>query len=92
MRVPNIVNLRYERFWLPLLQHYSRSTKEDLTLEPPDDVKWAWHVHLLAPNAYSQDLNESVLARVPAFTLKPDTHNQRRKGRTQFTNKEDQMF
>ena len=74
-----VVNFRYERFWLPLLQQHSRNTKEDLTLEPPDDVKWAWHVHLLAPNAYSRDLNQSVLGRVPAFTLKPDAHNQRRK-------------
>ena len=54
---------------MPLLQHHSRNTTEDLTLEPPDDVKWAWHVHLLAPNAYSRDLKQSVLGRVPAFNL-----------------------
>ena len=69
---------------MPLLQQYSKSPQEDLTFEPPDDVKWAWHVHLLAPNAYSRDMNQSVLARVPAFMLKPDAHSQKKKKTKNF--------
>ena len=41
-----IVN-RYENFWLPLLNDWKISD-----LEPPDDVRWVWHLHLLMPRHY----------------------------------------
>ena len=78
------LDFRYERFWLPVLQQYSNNAEEDLTLEPPEDVKWVWHVHLLAPNAYSQDMKQSALARIPSFNLKPDKNKQRKRRAKNF--------
>ena len=35
---------RYERLWLPLVGRFQNEVK---TLEPPLDVHWVWHTHML---------------------------------------------
>ena len=42
---------RYEKCWLPFVQGHS-----DGDVAPPLDVHWVWHVHMLAPCKYVQDL------------------------------------
>ena len=34
---------RYERLWLPLIGRF----QNEATLEPPLDVAWVWHTHML---------------------------------------------
>ena len=41
---------RYETIWLPLLEKHS-----DILLQPPLDVHWVWHVHMLCPRKYASD-------------------------------------
>lgn len=41
---------RYEYMWLPLV-----SKNHLLELEPPIDIHWIWHCHMLAPRAYASD-------------------------------------
>ena len=40
---------RYEQLWLPLLANWDPGDQ----LEPPDDVHWVWHLHLLRPDSYA---------------------------------------
>ena len=42
----------------------SEDYETDLAFLPPLDVHWVWHVHMLAPVQYAQDLAESPLRRV----------------------------
>ena len=46
---------RYEQFWLPL-----KAKHQQQELEPPLDVGWLWHVHLLSPAAYRKDCQAAV--------------------------------
>ncbi|XP_060563349.1 uncharacterized protein LOC132722802 [Ruditapes philippinarum] len=46
---------RYEKYWLPLAAEYPNEF-----LAPPLDVEWAWHCHMLNPNAYERDCREIV--------------------------------
>lgn len=41
---------RYEYMWLQIASKYNR-----VELEPPIDIHWVWHVHMLAPRAYGID-------------------------------------
>ena len=43
---------RYEVIWLPMLQRYQYAEK----LIPPIDVQWVWHVHMLCPTQYIEDM------------------------------------
>ena len=47
---PNLRNAirRYEQCWLPLASHHT-------DLQPPLDIHWVWHVHMLAPYFYEED-------------------------------------
>lgn len=38
---------RYEKYWLPLVAEWKIGD-----LEPPRDIKWAWHLHMLNPRHY----------------------------------------
>ncbi len=42
---------RYEHHWLPLVSQYDGGKD----LEPPLDVHWVWHAHILAPRLYHAD-------------------------------------
>ena len=44
---------RYETCWLPLL-----SINQDENLVPPLDVHWVWHVHMLSPKCYYDDMKK----------------------------------
>ena len=50
---------RYETLWLPLVEKNT-----DCFLEPPLDVHWVWHVHMLCPRKYTADCKE-LLSMVP---------------------------
>ena len=50
---------RYETIWLPLLARNS-----ERFIEPPLDVHWVWHVHMLCPKKYAADCKE-LLSMVP---------------------------
>lgn len=43
---------RYEKYWLPLLADSLTTTNDDPDIEPPSDVGWVWHLHLLRPQHY----------------------------------------
>ena len=43
---------RYETYWLPLVAAECEGGKD---LEPPLDVHWVWHAHLLGPKYYHAD-------------------------------------
>ena len=47
-----------------LIAQQSAGPETDLELLPPLDVHWVWHVHMLAPLAYRQDLQRTLLARI----------------------------
>ena len=34
------------------------------------NFRWVWHVHMLAPQTYSEDLNRSCLGRIAHHTIK----------------------
>ena len=53
---------RYETKWLPLLAKQDES--KALNLEPPEDVHWVWHVHMLGPKYYIQDCTK-LISKVP---------------------------
>ena len=42
---------RYETYWLPLVAGYEGGKD----LEPPIDVHWIWHAHMLGPKYYHSD-------------------------------------
>ena len=44
---------RYEHFWLPLLAEWQQTD-----LEPPPDIDWIWHLHLLHQQDYSDYCRE----------------------------------
>ena len=50
---------RYETIWLPLLVRNTEGF-----LEPPLDVHWAWHVHMLCPRKYAADC-KGLLSMIP---------------------------
>ncbi len=52
---------RYEKFWLPLVSSCDRPEK----LQPPDDIHWVWHVHMLCPRKYVEDCKTLGLSKVP---------------------------
>ena len=56
--------MRYEECWIPLLAHHSAGPDSDLTFLPPLDVHWVWHLHMLAPLSYREDLLASRLGRI----------------------------
>ena len=60
---------RYEVLWLPLL---AKHPQDDL--EPPLDVHWVWHCHLLSPRAYHKDCRQ-VVGMVPDHKLRIDRHD-----------------
>ena len=43
---------RYERFWLTLLHQHQDADNSEVFLEPPSDVHWIWHLHMLQPASY----------------------------------------
>lgn len=51
---------RYENYWLPFLAKVSSGPATDSDFVPPLDIHWVWHVHMLAPVAYSQDCHQIV--------------------------------
>lgn len=59
---------RYEKHWLPFVQAHSDNEQGDLELCPPIDIHWVWHVHMLAPVAYSVDC-KTIVKRVIAHSL-----------------------
>ena len=50
---------RYETIWLPIV-----AENPNEFLEPPLDVHWVWHVHMLCPKQYASDCQE-LLGCVP---------------------------
>ena len=50
---------RYETIWLPIV-----AANLNVFLEPPLDVHWVWHVHMLCPKQYASDCRE-LLGCVP---------------------------
>ena len=42
---------RYETFWLPLVAKHGHTQP----LQPPVDIAWIWHVHMLGPKKYHND-------------------------------------
>ena len=46
-----------------MIEHCSGRPDSDLTFLPPLDVHWVWHLHMLAPLAYRQDLLTTSLGR-----------------------------
>ena len=51
---PNTIYLlRYEMCWLPILAEHGANN--EWKLQPPQDVHWIWHCHMLAPKYYHQD-------------------------------------
>lgn len=50
--LPGILH-RYEHYWLPLLAEWQQAD-----LEPPMDIHWIWHLHMLLPGHYSQHCKE----------------------------------
>ena len=46
---------RYETIWLPIV-----AQNRHMLLEPPLDVHWAWHVHMLCPQKYVEDCLQLV--------------------------------
>ena len=50
---------RYEKIWLPLVKE---NRFEEL--EPPFDVHWVWHVHMLCPLKYAAD-TQAVIGFIP---------------------------
>ncbi len=59
---------RYEKMWLPLLVKYSHDlakySGDTLLLDPPLDVHWIWHVHMLCPRKYIEDCM-NIISQVP---------------------------
>ena len=60
----SILLLRYEKYWIPFILSNSEDFETDLAFLPPLDIHWVWHVHMLAPLHYAQDLTESPLGRI----------------------------
>ena len=58
------ISFRYEKYWIPFILSNSPHYETDVTFLPPLDVHWVWHVHMLAPMNYHQDLSESPLRRI----------------------------
>ncbi len=52
---------RYERLWLPLLNATPEAAAAGL--RPPLDVHWVWHVHMLSPTKYTEDVLEKFKKR-----------------------------
>ena len=44
---------RYETCWLPLL-----AINQNENILPPLDVHWVWHVHMLSPKRYYDDIKK----------------------------------
>ena len=57
------LNARYEKYWIPFIAANSPDFEHDKNFSPPLDVLWVWHVHMLAPQHYARDLQNSVLGR-----------------------------
>ena len=55
---------RYENYWLPLVTEYEGGKD----LEPPIDVHWIWHAHMLGPKYYHGDCI-LLCGRVPDHKL-----------------------
>jgi hypothetical protein len=58
---------RYEVIWLPMLQKHNYDEK----LIAPIDVEWIWHVHMLCPTQYIEDM-KSIANFVPNHRLKSE--------------------
>lgn len=43
---------RYEKLWIPICANYANEIKY---IQPPIDVEWVWHVHMLSPTKYKKD-------------------------------------
>ena len=52
---------RYEKYWIPFIAANSPELRFDTNFSPPVDVLWVWHVHMLAPQHYATDLQNSML-------------------------------
>ena len=59
---------RYELLWLPLLAKHQQDD-----LQPPLDVHWVWHCHLLSPKSYRKDCRH-VVGMVPDHKLRIVKH------------------
>ena len=57
----NLLQLRYEKCWIPFISANSPDFETDKDFSPPVDVRWVWNVHMLAPGQYAEDLQRSVL-------------------------------
>ena len=60
----SILPFRYEKYWIPFILSNSEDYETDLAFLPPLDIHWVWHVHMLAPLQYAQDLTKSPLRRI----------------------------
>ena len=58
---PEVANAirRYEFLWLPLVAEFGSRVQ----LEPPLDIAWVWHCHMLAPYNYHKDVH-AIAGRV----------------------------
>lgn len=43
---------RYEKVWLPLVAFEDKISPQNL--EPPIDIAWVWHCHMLSPHEYTK--------------------------------------
>ena len=55
-----LVVCRYEKHWMPFLAEVSSSIETDLNFCPPIDIHWVWHVHMLAPVRWPQNVKHKM--------------------------------
>ena len=55
-----LVVCRYEKHWMPFLAEVSNSIETDLNFCPPIDIHWVWHVHMLAPVRWPQNVKHKM--------------------------------
>jgi len=55
---------RYETYWIPFIHKTCPNYERDLEYLPPIDIHWVWHVHMLSPGCYHDDLCSSPLKRI----------------------------
>ena len=68
---------RYQSYWLPLVAEWKTSD-----LEPPRDIKWVWHLHMLCPKSYGEYCMGRFRKIVPHKTKTSTTEEKAAKERT----------
>ena len=84
--------MRYEKCWIPFLAHHSAGPHTDLDFLPPLDVHWVWHLHMLAPLRYREDLLASSLGRIINHQPRDPQTSQARDVRERTSEKWTQLF